>query len=43
MDKCKLFLRDVTQAFVQSNTLLNRQIMAKPPKELHPVLPDNTI
>jgi hypothetical protein len=39
----KLFLRDVTQAYVQSTTFLNRQILAYLPKELETQFPPNTI
>lgn len=39
----KLYLRDVSQAYVQSNTSLNRLIIAKPPIELSDSLPRNTV
>ena len=32
--KAKLYLRDITQAYVQSSTALNRVIIARPPKEI---------
>lgn len=32
--KFKLYLRDISQAYVQSTTNLNREIYARPPKEL---------
>ena len=38
-----LFSRDITQAYVQSTTNLNRQILAKIPKELHNEFPKGTI
>lgn len=36
-----MYLRDVTQAYTQSTTKLNRNIFAKPPKELN--LPKNIV
>ena len=38
-----LYLRDVTQAYVQSTTFLNRQILARLPKELQNQYPPETI
>ncbi|KAI0991966.1 hypothetical protein K3495_g16220, partial [Podosphaera aphanis] len=38
-----LHLRDVSQAYVQSTTNLNRKIFAKPPKEILHTLPQNSI
>jgi hypothetical protein len=38
-----LFLRDVTQAYVQSTTFLNRQILAHLPKELKAQFPPKII
>lgn len=38
---CNLHLRDVSQAYVQSTTLLNRQINGKPPRETADSLPPN--
>jgi len=39
----KLFSRDITQAYVQSTTKLNRTILAKIPKELRNSFPEGTI
>src|SRR4051812_33052277 len=39
----KLLLRDITQAYVQSNTALNLQILANLPKELQAHYPEGTI
>lgn len=36
---CQLYLRDISQAYVQSTTRLNRLIIAKPPKEIISLLP----
>jgi len=38
-----LFLRDVTQAYIQSTTFLNRQILAHLLKELKAQFPPKTI
>ena len=38
-----LFLRDVTQAYVQATTLLNRTILARLPKEIRNDFPEGTI
>lgn len=38
-----LYLREITQAYVQSTTTLNRLILAKPPKEIACSLPPDTI
>jgi hypothetical protein len=39
----KLYLRDITQAYVQSTTTLNRLILAYPPKEMRGQYPQDTI
>ena len=39
----KLYLRDVTQAYIQSTTMLNRLILAKLPKEMCDKFPEGTI
>lgn len=39
----KLFSRDITQAFVQSTTFLNRLILARIPKEIRHRFPEDTI
>lgn len=41
--RADLYLRDITQAYVQSKTELNRTILARPPKEKLAYLPKNTI
>jgi len=41
--KVKLCLRDITQAYVQSTTPVNRLIIARPPKEIATSLPPNTV
>jgi hypothetical protein len=41
--KIKLYLRDITQAYVQSTTMLNRLIFAYPPKEMQDQYPPDTI
>jgi len=38
-----IWLRDITQAYVQSTTLLNRLILANLPKELQHLYPQNTL
>ncbi|OXV09105.1 hypothetical protein Egran_03132, partial [Elaphomyces granulatus] len=38
-----LYLRDVSQAYVQSKTNLNRDVFAKPPKEIADTFPPNAI
>jgi hypothetical protein len=38
-----LWLRDITQAYVQSQTKLNRIVLAHPPKEIAHVYPEGTI
>jgi Cu2+-containing amine oxidase len=35
MSDCHLYLRDITQAYVQSKTSLNRQFFIRPPSELN--------
>ena len=40
---CKLYLRDVSQAYVQSTTNLNRDIFATPPKEIAHTFPPGTV
>ena len=40
---CKLYLRDISQAYVQSTTMLSREIIAKPPKEISASLPPFTV
>lgn len=42
-EKCCLYLRDISQAYVQSSTELNRLILAKPPKEIAASIPENTV
>jgi hypothetical protein len=39
----KMWLRDITQAYVQSTTSLNRLILARPPKEIQHMYSPNTI
>jgi hypothetical protein len=39
----KMWLRDITQAYVQSTTFLNRLILARPPKEIQHMYSPNTI
>src|SRR4029077_16149598 len=39
----KMWLRDITQAYVQSTTFLNRLILAHPPKEIQHLSSPNTI
>ncbi|OXV06955.1 hypothetical protein Egran_05279, partial [Elaphomyces granulatus] len=39
----KLFLRDITQAYIQSTTMLNRLILANLPKEMRHQYPPGTI
>ena len=39
----KLWLRDITQAYVQSKTMLNRQILSHLPKEIKHLHPEGTI
>jgi hypothetical protein len=41
--KIKLFLRDITQAYTQSTTILNRLILAHLPKEMRYQYPPDTI
>jgi hypothetical protein len=41
MPDCHLYLRDITQAYVQSKTPLNRQFFIRPPSELD--LPERSI
>ena len=41
--KIKLFLQDITQAYTQSITMLNRLILAHLPKEMQSQYPPNTI
>lgn len=41
--KYKLYLRDITQAYVQSKYPLNRTIYAKPPREISNSLPNGMI
>jgi hypothetical protein len=38
-----LWLRDITQAYVQSQTKLNRVVLAYPPKEITHIYPEGTI
>ena len=38
-----LWLRDISQAYTQSETKLNRTILAHLPKEIERLYPDNTI
>jgi hypothetical protein len=40
---CQLYLRDVTQAYVQSTTTLNREFYVRPPTELSKDLPDGSL
>ena len=40
---CNLWLRDITQAYVQSETKLNRLILAQLPKQIKHLYPENTI
>lgn len=37
-----IYLRDITQAYVQSSTSLNRIILANPPKEMKKLLKPGT-
>lgn len=39
----RLFLRDITQAYIQSTTMLARRILARPPKEIMKFLPVGTL
>jgi hypothetical protein len=39
----RLLIRDITQAYIQSTTLLNRLILARLPKEMKDKFPPNTI
>lgn len=41
--ECGLYLRDISQAYVQSTTKLNRTILARPPKEIANQLEPNTV
>ena len=41
--KAKLYLRDITQAYVQSTTTLNRVIIARPPKEIAKSYPQDIV
>lgn len=40
---CKLYVRDISQAYVQSKSNLNRLIIAKPPKDIAHLFPPNTV
>lgn len=42
-DKCKLYIRDITQSYVQSGSGLNCPILAKPPIEQPDSLSPNTV
>lgn len=41
--RCNLYLCDMTQAYVQSKSEINRKIFARPPKEIADTLPPGTI
>jgi hypothetical protein len=41
--KASLYVRDITQAYIQSTTFLNRPIFAQPPKEIVHKYPKGTI
>ncbi|KHJ33034.1 hypothetical protein EV44_g5522 [Erysiphe necator] len=43
LSTCSLCLRDISQAYVQSSTKLNREIIAKPPAEIASQMPENSV
>jgi hypothetical protein len=43
IDETKLYLRDVTQAYVQSTTTLNREFYVRPPAEMASQLPAGSL
>ncbi|KAI0996915.1 hypothetical protein K3495_g11268 [Podosphaera aphanis] len=42
-DSCRIYIRDISQAYIQSTTKLNRLILAKPPKEIAMSINQNTL
>ncbi|KAI0997667.1 hypothetical protein K3495_g10519 [Podosphaera aphanis] len=41
-DSCRIYIRDISQAYIQSTTKLNRLILAKPPKKMAMSINQNT-